>query len=165
VAVIRRATAADAEALTALRIANRTEYERWEPDIDDPERRYTVAGVRAWLEDGEHRFTILAGDEVAGMVSLTGVDRHVLESAMIGYFVDAAHAGRGLATAAVAEGLEFAFGELGLHRVEAGTATANIASQRVLERNGFTRVGVLRKHLRLQGEWVDHFLWERLVDD
>jgi len=69
--------------------------------------------------------------------------------------------GAGIASAAVDEIAQFGFGELGLHRLEAGTATANIASQRVLEHNRFTKVGLLRGHLRLQGEWVDHLLWER----
>ena len=84
---------------------------------------------------------------------------------MVSYFVDQARAGRGLATEAVREVVVFAFRVLGLHRVEAGTAVANVASQRVLEHNGFTRVGLLRRHLLLQGEWVDHYLWERLADD
>ena len=57
------------------------------------------------------------------------------------------------------------FGELGLHRVEAGTAVANIASQRVLEHNRFTLVGTLRRHLLIRGVWTDHLLWERLADD
>jgi hypothetical protein len=41
--------------------------------------------------------------------------------------------GRGLATSAVGQGTETAFGELGLHRLEAATLVDNIASQRVLE--------------------------------
>jgi ribosomal-protein-alanine N-acetyltransferase len=65
----------------------------------------------------------------------------------------------------VAEALEVAFGELALHRLEAGTRPENIASQRVLERNGFTCVGLLRRHLLIGGEWRDHLLWERLADD
>ena len=73
-------------------------------------------------------------------------------------------AGRGLATRP-SRRAENAFGELGLHRVEAGTAVANIASQRVLEHNGFTLVGTLRRHLLIHGEWTDHLLWERLADD
>jgi ribosomal-protein-alanine N-acetyltransferase len=99
------------------------------------------------------------------MVAVTGVVRGAFESAMLSYFVDAERSGRGLATAAAADAIRFAFDELALHRLEAGTATANIASQRVLEHNGFTKVGLMRRHLRLQGEWVDHLLWERLAED
>jgi ribosomal-protein-alanine N-acetyltransferase len=160
VGVIRRLLAEDAEELTALRVRNRAYISPWEPDAEDPERWYTVDGVRSWIVDGNERFAILAGDEIAGMTSLTGVARGGLQSAMASYFVDEAHAGRGLTTAALHELVVYAFEELGLHRVEAGTAVVNVASQRVLEKNGFRRVGLLERHLLLHGEWVDHYLFE-----
>ncbi len=53
------------------------------------------------------------------MLSLTGIDHGPIQTAMLSYFVDEAHSGRGLATHAVADALQHAFGELGLHRVEA----------------------------------------------
>jgi ribosomal-protein-alanine N-acetyltransferase len=162
---IRPARRADAQALLELRLANRDEFQRWEPDSDDPERWYTYDSIAAWITDEQQRFVILDGDAVAGMVAVTGVVGGAFQTAMISYFVDIARSGRGLASAAVAEVVDFSFGELGLHRLEAGTATSNIASQRVLEHNGFTRVGLLRRHLLLQGVWVDHLLWERLADD
>ena len=164
-AVIRRLVAADARELAALRTANRAYLERWDPDWEDPERLYTSPGVRAWITDGNPRFGIIDGDAIAGMISLTGILRGSLQTCMVGYFVSEASTGRGLATAAVGEALEYAFGELRLHRVEAGTAVKNVASQRVLERNGFTLVGTMRRHLQIRGAWVDHLLWERLSDD
>jgi ribosomal-protein-alanine N-acetyltransferase len=156
---------ADAEALTALRLANREYFGRWEPDDEDPERWFTVGSVLEWITDGADRFAILDDGKLAGQAAITGIVRGAIQSGMVSYSVDEERAGRGLATGAVAELLTIAFGELGLHRVEAGTAVANVASQRVLERNGFTLVGLLRRHLLLQSEWVDHFLWERLADD
>jgi ribosomal-protein-alanine N-acetyltransferase len=163
--VIRRLTAADAEELTALRVRNRVTISEYEPDWDDPEAFYTVDGVRAWIMDGNERFAILVGDAIAGMISVTGIVYGALCNANLGYFVDSERTGRGLATAAIAETVDCAFGELGLHRIEAGTAVDNIASQRVLEKNRFTRVGLLRAHLRVHGEWLDHYLWERIVGD
>lgn len=157
---VRRLLAEDAEELTALRIRNRAYISPWEPDAEDPERWYTVEGVRGWIVDGNERFAILDGDELAGMASLTGVVHGGLQSAMVSYFVDEGHAGRGLASAAVRDLVVYAFEELGLHRVEAGTAVDNVASQRVLEKNGFRNVGVLERHLMLNGEWVDHYLFE-----
>jgi ribosomal-protein-alanine N-acetyltransferase len=165
VTAIRRLVAADAEALAALRVANRPYLERWEPDWDEPERNYSVHGVRSWITDGNPRFAILDEAAIAGMVSLTGLVGGSLQTCMVGYFVDERRAGRGLASRAVADAVGIAFGELGLHRVEAGTAVENVGSQRVLERNGFTLVGRLRKHLKIRGLWVDHLLWEKLVDD
>ena len=99
------------------------------------------------------------------MVSLTGIELGGLRSAMISYFVDEGRAGRGLASGAVGELTERGFTELGLHRIEAGTALANGASQRVLEKNRYTKVGLLQRHIRLGGVWTDHYLWERIADD
>lgn len=164
-ATIRPVEPADAQALFELRVANREYFRRWEPDLGDPERWYTLESVEAWVTDDQHRFAILDDGVVAGMVSITGVERGAFESGMVSYFVEEQRSRRGLATAAVAEVTQLAFGELDLHRLEAGTATTNIASQRVLERNRFTRVGLMRSHLRLQGAWVDHYLWERLAED
>ena len=163
--VVRRLTPADAAELTALRVANRAYLSRWEPDADDPERWYRVDGVEAWIGDGNERFAIVADGAIAGMVSLTGIEHGALQSAMISYFVAEALAGRGLAARAVDALVEHGFRELGLHRIEAGTAVANLASQRVLEKTGFTRVGLLRRHLRLGGVWTDHYLWERIRTD
>jgi ribosomal-protein-alanine N-acetyltransferase len=164
--VIRQAEPADVQALFELRVANRDYFRRWEPDLGDPDRWYTFDSVAEWITDEQHRFVIVDDDGVAaGLVSLTGIQRGALESAMISYFVAEARSGRGLASRAVAEAVRFAFEELGLHRLEAGTATTNIASQRVLEHNRFTKVGLLRKHLRLEGVWTDHYLWERIADD
>lgn len=163
--MIRPVEAADAQAILDLRLANRDYFARWEPDSDEPERWWTLAGIRARIADGQPRFAILDDGSVAGMVSLTGIQRTPFDTCMVSYFVDAARSGRGLATRAVGEAVRFAFDELRLHRVEAGTAVENVASRRVLEHNGFTRVGLLRRHLRIRGEWLDHYLWELLEDD
>ena len=138
---------------------------RWEPDAGDPERWFRPDSVAAWITDGNERFAILDDGELAGMVSLTGVELGAIRSAMISYYVDEARARRGLATRAVGELAELGFRELGLHRIEAGTAVANLASQRVLEKNRFTKVGLLRRHLLLGAVWTDHYLWERIADD
>jgi len=132
--------------------------------VDPAGRRYELAGVQEWLTR-PHQFTIRDDGAIAGVVQLVNVDTDFFRSAMVGYWVDEARAGRGLASRAVAEVLDHAFGELRLHRVEAGTHVDNVASQRVLERTGFTLVGRLRRHIVIGGEWQDHLLWEILEDD
>jgi ribosomal-protein-alanine N-acetyltransferase len=64
----------------------------------------------------------------------------------------------------VAALVEIAFGELELHRLEAGTLVDNFGSQRVLEKNGFERYGLARRFLLIGGEWYDHVLFERIAD-
>jgi ribosomal-protein-alanine N-acetyltransferase len=40
----------------------------------------------------------------------------------------------------------------------------NVASQRVLERNGFERIGLARRYLHVGGDWRDHILFQRTAD-
>jgi len=162
--VLRRATAADAQAILELRLANRPRLEPYEPDSDDPESRYRLDGIERWVEQ-PGRFVIVDDGAVAGTLGLFHPSGPPMQSAILGYWIGEGSAGRGLVTRAVGEALEIAFGEMQLHRVEAGTRPENVASQRVLERNGFTCVGLLRRHLLIGGEWRDHLLWERLADD
>jgi [ribosomal protein S5]-alanine N-acetyltransferase len=163
--VLRPATPADAQAILDLRVANRARIEPFEPDSPgDPEARYRLEAVERWTSE-RGRYVIVEDGAVAGAVGLFDISDVPTSSAILGYWVDGAREGRGLATRAVAEVLDVAFGELGLHRLEAGTRVDNVGSQRVLQRNGFTCVGLLRRHLLMQGEWVDHLLWERLADD
>ena len=55
--------------------------------------------------------------------------------------------------------------DLGLHRVQAETVLANVASQRVLDRAGFERYGLAPGHLRIAGRWQDHLMFQRLNED
>jgi [ribosomal protein S5]-alanine N-acetyltransferase len=163
--VIRLLTPDDAQELAALYRTNREFLAPFEPSRD--ESFFTVAVQRSRLErSGDEdwwRWAILDGDAIAGMVALNDVLRGPLQMGTLGYWVDRARNGRGLASAAVAAVVEFAFGEAGLHRLEAGTLPDNVASQRVLTKNGFERFGYAKQLLRIDGVWRDHVLFE-LVD-
>ena len=162
---LRPLETADARPILQLRLANR-DYLSWtEPDRDEPDARYTLAGIESWITRHDPAFVILDGAQIAGTISIFNVTGPPALSGMVGYWIDEGRSGRGLATAALGAILEVAWRDLGLHRVEAGTRVDNLASQRVLEKNGFSRVGLLRRHLRIAGEWVDHVLWEKLEDD
>jgi ribosomal-protein-alanine N-acetyltransferase len=153
---IRPLTPADEEELAALREANADFLAPFsparppKPAPDPPETR---------------RFAILDGGAIAGTISLTNVARGAFQSADVGYWVDRARNGRGLATDAVAAVVAVAFGELGLPRLEAGTLVDNLASQRVLEKNGFQRIGLARGYLHIAGDRRDHVLFRRIADD
>jgi [ribosomal protein S5]-alanine N-acetyltransferase len=75
------------------------------------------------------------------------------------------HAGRGHMTAALRVLLPTLFGELNLHRVEAACIPSNTASIRVLEKCGFTREGLARRYLCINGVWQDHLLFGLLHED
>ena len=60
---------------------------------------------------------------------------------------------------AVAAVLPFYFDTLGLHRLHAAFLPHNIASRRVLEKNGFVEEGYAEKYLQIDGKWADHVLF------
>jgi ribosomal-protein-alanine N-acetyltransferase len=162
---IRPVAVDDAEELAALYAANRDFLAPFEPIR--PNEFFTPAGQRARLAQPPpdvYRFAIVDDGAIAGVINLANVVRGAFDSANLGYFVDRRHNGRGLATEAVAAVVGFAFGEAALHRVEAGTLLDNLASQRVLEKNGFEPIGVARRYLKIAGEWRDHLLFQRLSD-
>jgi [ribosomal protein S5]-alanine N-acetyltransferase len=164
--MIRPLRPGDAEELAALYRANRDFLAPFEPER--PPDFFTADGQRERLErqlaDKTHAFAILDGDAIAGAVNLFNIVRDVLQSGVIGYWVDGARNGRGLATGAVADIVTYAFGELDLHRVEAATLLDNVASQRVLAKNGFERIGIAHRFLRIAGDWRDFLLFQRIAD-
>ncbi|MEV3925806.1 GNAT family N-acetyltransferase [Actinomadura coerulea] len=166
---LRAVQIADAEALAALYRENRAYLRPWEPERG--EAYFTVDGQRGNLRELVDAYAaeemwpgvILVDGQVAGRITLNNILRGPLQSCFVGYWVARAHAGRGVATEAVRQALDVAFDALRLHRVEAFTRVDNLASQRVLERNGFTPVGTARRHIHLDGRWHDERLFERLA--
>ncbi len=98
-------------------------------------------------------------------MTLNNVRRGVTQAVALGYWLGAQYTGRGLMTEAVCAAATFAFDRLRLHRIEAACLPHNAASIAVLERAGFTREGLARRYLKIDGVWQDHLLFARLVDD
>lgn len=96
--------------------------------------------------------------EFCGQMTVGNIIRGALKSAWIGYWVAKDVNGRGVATAALAIGLDHCFGPLGLHRVEATVRPENLPSQAVLRNVGFREEGLLRDYLDVDGRWRDHLL-------
>lgn len=90
------------------------------------------------LVDGDGGGDGGGGGSIVGRVNLVDVAGGAAE---LGYRIAEQAAGRGLATAAVAEVCGIAARQYGLTRLRAATTLDNAASRRVLERTGFTPVG------------------------
>ncbi|MFF5569012.1 GNAT family N-acetyltransferase [Streptomyces sp. NPDC012623] len=161
---LRPATLDDAEALTEALVRNREHLRPWEParpadffTARDQARRLADPSLRRWL--------LVDGPRVVGTVTLSNIALGCFRSAHLGYWIDADHTGRGLATRAAEEVCRAARDELGLHRVEAGTLLVNTASQRVLGKCGFELIGTAPRYLHIAGEWRDHRLYQRILHD
>lgn len=115
---------------------------------------------------GKLQWIVEADGEPCGWITLeVGSREHA--TSVLGYTISEAFHGRGIGTRAVRELLPIAFGprDLNLERVEAVAAVDNLASRRVLERNGFRQEGILRGLLRIHGERVDHAIYGLLRAD
>ena len=75
------------------------------------------------------------------------------------------HWGNGYATEVSKLLIRSGFNDFHLHKVEAGVATDNIRSIRVLEKSGMTREGLRRKILPIRGEWRDNYHYAIVEDD
>ena len=88
-------------------------------------------------------FAIELDGEFCGQLTIGNVTHGALRSAWIGYWVASSATGKGVATGALALGLDHCFGPVGLHRVEATVRPENAASRRVLAKVGFREEGLL----------------------
>jgi RimJ/RimL family protein N-acetyltransferase len=86
-------------------------------------------------------------------------------SAELGFWLSPAGRGRGLAVRAIRLTLAWAFDEIGLERVQGLTDADNISSQRVMERAGFVREGVMRGLDRRPTGRVDAVSYSQLATD
>lgn len=167
----RLITPGDARAVTDLLNANREFLGPWMPRRDEEfftagHQRGLIAEALLHHEAGAAaQHVVLDDGEVAGLIKLSGIVRGALQGCSVGYWVDARRNGRGLASAAVGEMVRVAFEDFGLHRVQAETLVHNTGSQRVLERNGFVRIGLAPEFLHIDGRWQDHILYQALNPD
>jgi RimJ/RimL family protein N-acetyltransferase len=85
--------------------------------------------------------------------------------AEIGYILGREHWGQGYAGEAQRRAIDYAFDDLGLHRLEADTHPDNTGSTRSLERLGFRREGRLRERWLVGGRYSDSVLWGLLAEE
>jgi ribosomal-protein-alanine N-acetyltransferase len=169
--VLRLIVREDGPALAEAYRRNRRRLAPWEPLRSA--RFFEAGGQTDAIADALHGhrsgallpLVLERGDQLVGRVTLSNVVRGAFDSADLGYWVDGELEGRGVMTRAVGATLGLARDELRLHRVQAGTLLHNVGSQTVLERNGFERIGVARRYLRIAGEWQDHLLFQVLLED
>ena len=122
----------------------------------------TEADALAALHTDSQVDLAIVADRVAGGVSLHSF---VDGRAGIGYWLAPDARGRGFATRAVRLLSRWAFDELGIARLELTCGPDNVASQRVAERCGFVREGLLRSHLPFKGGRRDSVLYSLLPSD
>jgi RimJ/RimL family protein N-acetyltransferase len=131
---------------------------------------YSREDTAAWLAlaetacEVEREYSFAIEDEAGGLFGTCGLNRidRVTQTANLGYWVRTSAAGRGVATSAARQTCAFAFREANLFRLEIVAAVSNGASQRVAEKLGAVREGILRKRSLVAGEREDAILYSIL---
>lgn len=164
----RELTEDDAPAILA--IMSDPDVFRYAADNELPEEaayRTIIAEQRAVAATPErHRYKlgITVDGELAGLGGLEMTSPRATATE-IGYLLASRYWGKGLATEAAALLIDFAFGELKLHRVWAGADPTNTASIRVLEKIGMLYEGTRREDMFKDGKWRDSAVYAILETD
>lgn len=100
--------------------------------------------------------------KMVGRINFHSLSGENLKSAELGYRIGEKYQGQGYATEAVKTAVKAGFDQYGFNRIEAGTSTKNIGSQKVLEKNGFKFIGRENRVIKVNGQWLDGLLYELL---
>ncbi len=159
---IRHIAPGDRDEYMELRRASRAHLERWEPAPEsgfDPfadiyfERQLAQARTPT-----TEKLVLVQRDPVAivGHMTIGGIIRGAGQMAHLGYWLGAAHEGKGMMGEGIALTLRYAFTSLGLHRIEANIMPINARSRAVLKRNGFRYEGLSKALVQIRGAYRDH---------
>jgi [ribosomal protein S5]-alanine N-acetyltransferase len=170
---LRYPVASDYGAWSRLREESRGFLVPWEPvwPVDDLTRAAFRRRLRRYAKEIRdeiaHPFFVFRASDTAflGSCILSNIRRGVAQAATLGYWVGQRHARKGYMTEAVRGAINFAFDELGLHRLEAACLPANEPSRKLLARVGFSEEGQARAYLKINGRWEDHMLFGMVATD
>lgn len=101
---------------------------------------------------------------LCGAIALHRINKEDRNTSL-GYWIDEAHEGKGIVTAACSAIVTEGFRALGLHRIEIRCATWNHRSSAIPRRLGFVEEGILREAWRLHDKWVDLRVFSMLAQD
>jgi RimJ/RimL family protein N-acetyltransferase len=164
---IRRYRPDDVDAITEAVLESKAELSRWMPWCHPGYCRqdavtWVESRPNAWERNEEKGFVIVNSDgRLLGTCGIHHIDLRN-QFGEIGYWVRSSATRQGVATEAVRRACQWAFEEGDLHRIEIVVSVENIASQRVAEKAGGVREGVLRERIPLHGRRHDCILFSIL---
>ena len=168
--VIRRFASGDAEALAAYRTDGEVaRYQDWECPYPISEARKFIASLYQ-LAPGtpgpwfQFAVSLSSSGTLLGDVALR-TSRVEVGQAELGFTFASAHQGQGYATEAVRAVVQYAFGQLAIHRVFSRTDARNLRAQRLLERIGFRQDSEFRERTWFKGAWATDILYAQLESE
>jgi len=169
--VIRPCELADAQRVYEAVRESMAAVSPWAPwcrpeySIEDA-RTWLASLPEAWAQGTDYDFAVVDPHDGAWLGGC-GLNQfnHVHHFANLGYWTRTSRAGRGIATAAARLLARFGFEALKLKRIEIVAAVDNKASQRVAEKAGATREGVLRNRHVVRDKLYDAVMFSLLPED
>lgn len=142
-------------------------YLSWEPhdDINYTHQYLRYLETRYRAGDFYDWGVILASEnKLIGTCGFTRFD-FKNDSAELGYVINSDYCGKGIATEACAAIIRYGFESLALNRIECRFIPENLASRRVMEKNGMTFEGIRRGGMLIKGEYRDIGICSILKDE
>ncbi|MEM9008077.1 MAG: GNAT family N-acetyltransferase [Cyanobacteria bacterium P01_F01_bin.86] len=162
---IRQPTIEDCQALLTLNQRSREFHFPWVcPPLDKQACRKYID--RCQGDDFEGLLICAsASQQIIGVANLSQIFYKAFQNTYLGYYVDVNFAGQGLMTAGIRLAINHAFYTLKLHRIEANIQPENSASINLVKRLGFTKEGLSKRYLKINGNWRDHERWALTVEN
>ena len=115
----------------------------------------------------QESFFVVRNDSggLAGVINVNEIVRYAFQSAYLGYYAFAPHAGFGFMREGLGLVIDRCFGPLGLHRLEANIQPSNSRSIGLVRKLGFEKEGLSRRYLKIGGRWRDHERWALLAEE
>ncbi len=162
---MRELDTGDRDELLALVLESRELHRPW---AYPPERSDQLDDLLA-RSRGEDFVSLLAcraqDGAIAGVFNISQIVRGAFQSAFLGYYAHARHAGRGYMREGLGLVLAHAFGRLALHRIEANIQPGNAASIALARSAGFRLEGFSPRYLLVGGQWRDHERYAITADE
>jgi [ribosomal protein S5]-alanine N-acetyltransferase len=150
-------TEADGAEFIARVEQSRSLHESW---VTPPADEAGFAAYRQRIQRVDHQgFLVRSSGEIAGVININNIVMGAFRSGYLGYYVFSGYQGRGVMSGGLKPVMEAAFGNLGLHRLEANIQPANQPSIRLVQRAGFSKEGFSPSYLMVDGLWRDHERW------
>lgn len=167
---VRSVRPRDGRTINRLLRENRSWLQRWEATVPGFEGPAPAAEMirnvlRLARKDQVAPFVIEYRGTVVGQITLSGLSFGSLASGAVGYWVAESVAGKGITPIAVALVVDWAFTNLGIHRVEVCIRPENEASLRVVRKLGLRYEGLRRRYIHIDGDWRDHFCFAVTIDE
>ncbi len=132
----------------------------------DAVRRIIENQINAFEKRREYIWTIayIKSNEAIGRISLSEFEANN-KIANIGYFINQEHWKKGIISSCIQPVVEFGFSYLELERIYTTVHVDNIASCKALEKNGFSKEGILRHSFNLPSGLSDCYMYSKLYND